>query len=342
MGIRRFFNEISRPVSMINPLSILVHITRQHRILPCYHAVSDKPLPHLKHVLNIRNEAAFNRDLDFFLKHFRPVDAHELWKGVREGSAIKHPVFHLSFDDGLKECVTIIAPILKSRGIPATFFINTGFIGNQEIFYRFKVSLLIEIISLLSATVHKTIHTILDKSLIPEGGLEKRLLSVTYAQKEVLEVVAVAADLDFGESAASQEIYMNEEDIHHLLEQGFTVGAHSIDHPLFSTVNFDEQLRQTSQSMENLRDWVQVSPLMFSFPFSDDEVTAAFYHRIHQPEGIVDLSFGISGLKKDILPAHLHRIPMETGAYSAEQIITGEYLYFMMKSIIHKNKISRK
>jgi peptidoglycan/xylan/chitin deacetylase (PgdA/CDA1 family) len=342
MGIRRFFNEISHPVSMVLPLSKLIHITRQNRILPFYHSVSDTPLFHLKHVLNIRNTDNFQADLDFYQRHFRPVDALELWKEVREGSSLSHSSFHLSFDDGLKECVTIIAPILKKRGIPATFFINTGFIGNRDIFYRFKVSLLIEKIFSVSDIVRKTIHSILDKSFIPQGDLKKRLLLVTYTHKELLEEVAVAAELDFREYAATQEIYMNEEDIQYLLEQGFTVGAHSIDHPLFSTVSFDEQVRQTSQSMEHLRNSFQVSPALFSFPFTDNEVSAAFYHRIHQPEGMVDLSFGISGLKKDILPTHLHRIPMETGTYSAGQIITGEYIYYMFKSIFHKNKIHRK
>jgi peptidoglycan/xylan/chitin deacetylase (PgdA/CDA1 family) len=342
MGFRKFFNEISQPVSILTPPGKLVQLTGQRRILPFYHAVSNQPLPHLKHLLNIRDIATFSADLDFFMKHFRPVDAHELWKEVREGSSLSHPSFHLSFDDGLKECVTIIAPILKSRGIPATFFINTGFIGNQDIFYRFKASLLIGKTISASKPTLTTIHSVLDKSLVPGGDLKKRLLSVTYANKEVLEEVASVIDLNFREYAGSQEIYMNEEDIHHLLEQGFSVGAHSIDHPLFSKVPFDEQVRQTIQSMEYLRDRFQVSHALFSFPFSDNEVTAAFYHRIHQPDGMVDLSFGISGLKKDIVPTHLHRIPMETGRYSAGQIVTGEFLYFMIKSIFHKNKINRK
>jgi hypothetical protein len=255
---------------------------------------------------------------------------------------LKHPVFHLSFDDGLKECATVIAPILKSRGIPATFFINTGFTGNREIFFRFKVSLLLEKITSHSPKLHQTIHSILDKSLVPPGDMRKRLLSVTFNQKDVLDKAAVLTGLDFREYADSQEIYMNEEDIRQLLEQGFTLGAHSIDHPLFSTITLDEQVKQTRQSLEYIRNEFHVSPRLFSFPFSDDGVKASFFQRIYQPEGMVDLTFGISGLKKDMLHTHLHRIPMETGSYTAGQIITGEYYYFMMKSLFRKNQIHRK
>jgi hypothetical protein len=56
----------------------------------------------------------------------------------------------------------------------------------------------------------------------------------------------------------------------------------------------------------------------------------------------VDLSFGISGMKNESVPFHLHRIPMETGNDSAQQIITGEYLYYLAKSVFRKNNIRRK
>ena len=81
---------------------------------------------------------------------------------------------------------------------------------------------------------------------------------------------------------------------------------------------------------------------LFSFPFSDEDVSAVFFERILKPRGEVDLSFGISGLKKDSVPFHFHRIPMETGPFSAGEIIRGEYIYFMMKTIAGKNKINRK
>jgi peptidoglycan/xylan/chitin deacetylase (PgdA/CDA1 family) len=342
MGIRFFFNEISLPVSKILPLSKLVGFTQQNRILPFYHSVSDKPLPHLKHVLHIRNVKTFEADLDFYIKHFKPVDALELWQDIREGSPHLQPSFHLSFDDGLKECISVIAPILKSRGIPATFFINTGFIGNRDIFYRFKASLLIEKTISVTDAVLKEIHSLLDKFSVPAGDLKKRILSVTCSQKDVLDEAVNAAGLDFREYAQNQEIYMNVEDIRQMLEQGFTVGAHSIDHPLFSEVTLDEQLRQTNQSIEYIRNKFGVSPSLFSFPFTDDEVSAEFFRRIYIPEGNLDLTFGISGLKNDMYPSHLQRIPMEAGTYSAKQIITGEYLYFMAKSIFRKNKINRK
>jgi peptidoglycan/xylan/chitin deacetylase (PgdA/CDA1 family) len=342
MDIRKLHIIVSRPASYMIPLEKLISLTRQNRILPFYHSVSDQPLAHLRHVINIRNLAAFRSDLDFFLKYFKPIDANELIKEVNETVHTSEPVFHLSFDDGLKECITVVAPILKSRGVPSTFFINSGFIGNRDIFYRFKASLLIEKCISVSSAGHKIIHRILNNFQIPEGGLKKRLLSVTYSKKAVLDEVANAVDLNFREYAEKHDLYLSEVDIEHLLEQGFTIGTHSIDHPAYASIDGEEQVEQTNQSLKYLVDRFRISPLLFSFPFSDESVSASFFHRIHKPEGKIDLSFGISGLKLDILSTHLHRIPMEVGSCNAKQIITGEFLYFLTKSLFNKNKIHRK
>ncbi|WP_262708643.1 polysaccharide deacetylase family protein [Natronoflexus pectinivorans] len=53
-------------------------------------------------------------------------------------------IFHLTFDDGLSEIYHETIPILEKKGIPATIFLNTGFIDNKKMFYRFKSSLVIE------------------------------------------------------------------------------------------------------------------------------------------------------------------------------------------------------
>ncbi|HYQ58821.1 MAG TPA: polysaccharide deacetylase family protein, partial [Draconibacterium sp.] len=104
--------------------------------LPFYHVVSNKKLPH---ILNypVINEKEFERELDFYLKYFTPVTLEELVNSSTAGNC-----FHISIDDGLKECTEVIAPILYKKGIPATFFVNSGFVDNKNLFHRYKASLL--------------------------------------------------------------------------------------------------------------------------------------------------------------------------------------------------------
>ena len=342
MNVRRFCQQISLPFSRILPLEKLLSVTGQYLVLPFYHAVSDQKLPHLEYLMKLRDTAAFKSDLDFLQKNFVPVSAEDLMEVIKGERMLSRPAFHLSFDDGLKEMATIVAPVLKERGIPATFFINTGFIGNREIFYRYKASLLSGKLKNVPENARKQTMEKLDECGIIKGNLKKRLLSVTYSERIVLDKIAELMEFDFREYAAEHNIYLDEDDIRDLIRQGFSVGAHSIDHPEYRKIPMEEQVRQTLRSLEYMIERFQVTPSLFSFPFSDDEVTSAFFAKMHKPEGIADLSFGMSGLKNDTAEGHLHRIPMECGTVTAQQIIVGEYLYFVLKSVINKNKIIRK
>jgi peptidoglycan/xylan/chitin deacetylase (PgdA/CDA1 family) len=270
------------------------------------------------------------------------VDAPELVRLVIEKESITRPVFHLTFDDGLKEMVTTVAPLLQKLGIPATFFINTGFIGNREIFYRYKASVLIDRLPFIHSASIKKVSGLLDSYGIGDGTLPNRLLSVDYSRKALLDDLATVIEVNFRDYLKEHDIYMNEPDIRDLLNKGFSIGAHSIDHPEFRVLSREEQLKQTKESTTFLMKTFAVSPVLFSFPFSDEGVTMEYFTRTHNPGGPVDLSFGISGMKTDSVSRHLHRIPMETGNFSAGQIVIGEYLYYCMKALVNKNKINRK
>ena len=52
--------------------------------------------------------------------------------------------FLLSFDDGLSSFYQTIAPILEEESIKAINFVNTDFLDNRELFFRYKVNLIID------------------------------------------------------------------------------------------------------------------------------------------------------------------------------------------------------
>src|SRR4030042_2420316 len=116
------------------PVKQLINLTGQNIIFPFYHAVSDESLPHLRHLYSIRSVKKFSKDLDFFLKHYKPVSFSDLFEVLKGTGKVSNPLMALSFDDGLREVYNIIAPLLLKKGIPATFFINTALASNRLLF----------------------------------------------------------------------------------------------------------------------------------------------------------------------------------------------------------------
>ncbi|MCX6252006.1 MAG: polysaccharide deacetylase family protein [Bacteroidetes bacterium] len=325
------------------PLQLLIRLTGQKIIFPFYHLISDEKVPHINHLYKVRNTKEFASDLDLFLKHYKPLDLKELIESYHKDIPLKGNHFLLSFDDGLREFHDIIAPFLLRKGIPATCFLNSRFIDNRDLFYRYKVSLMIEWYENEASPIEKAK---LEQWLSAQFGGGKKvpdvLKNIQYKDKKILDEIAALVGYNFGQYLEKQRPYLTSLQVQELIEQGFTFGAHSIDHSEYRFISEEEQIRQTNQSIDEICQRFHLDYRVFSFPFTDYGVQKSFFNTIFNPGSpVADLTFGGAGLKKDSIERNFQRIPFEGTLLTAKQILGTEYLYYMMKSMIGKNKIKR-
>jgi peptidoglycan/xylan/chitin deacetylase (PgdA/CDA1 family) len=274
-------------------IKLLQIITKKKIIVPFYHTVADEQLPHIKHLYRMKTVDEFLKDLDFLLKHFKPIDIEVLNDYCINRKKPKNPVFHLTFDDGMKEIYEIVAPILLKKGIPATFFINSGFADNKALFYRHRKSLEIE-------------------------------FGENFSQQQIIDFLN------------NTKPYLTTEQIQSLNNQGFTIGAHSIDHPYYYTIPLEEQLRQTRESLHFVTSIVNQKLRLFAFPFTDFNVSKQFFEEI-KPD--VDLCFGTAGLKNDVISFNIQRIGSEKDKLeSMEVILKKAYLKYMIMCALKKTE----
>ena len=76
--------------------------------------------------------AKFETFCDFFRTRFEVVRLSEQVAGCREGR-LMGGTLSITFDDGYRDNFEVAAPILSRLGLPATFFVTTGFIGTDYI-----------------------------------------------------------------------------------------------------------------------------------------------------------------------------------------------------------------
>ncbi len=322
------------------PLSILKNLTKQDTIYPFYHTVSDNDIIHIKHLYPIRTVTRFEKDLDFFLKHYTPLDIKDLVDSVKNGTSVKKDGFLLSFDDGLAEFHDVIAPILLRKGIPAVCFLNSGFIDNQDLFFRYKASILIE--NLANKKLKPSVTEWFKRNHLDQNSLRNALLSIDYNQRELLDELAALLEVDFNDYLKTQKPYMSTNQIQALIEKGFSFGAHSIDHPQYSKIDAESQVTQTKESINEVSSLFNLDYNVFSFPFTDFNVPQKFFDEIFQKDkAIADVTFGCAGLKNDSCMKNIQRIPIEIDSFSAKSVVTGEYFYYIGKAIFNKNIIKR-
>ncbi|MFO7868924.1 MAG: polysaccharide deacetylase family protein [Bacteroidales bacterium] len=321
-------------------LNQLIQITSQKLMLPFYHTISEQRLPHISNLYTLKTIHQFKQDLEYICTYYQPISIEELRDIVYYEKKITKPIFHLSFDDGLKELYTDIAPILEKKGIPATFFINTDFIDNKALFYRYKVSLIIEEISQNKASL-SALSTYFGIHTNKLNSIKQRLLAYKYNNITEIEKIALFLGLDFTEYLQKHKPYLSKNQTKELLTRGFSIGSHSMNHPHFKDIDTHEKKRQIHGSFNYLEKKLDIHSYYFSYPFSDESVEQDFFNWLYY-DAHCKLSFGISGLKHDFSGKHLHRIPCEQGKKNVQDILKKEYLYYILKTFFNKNRINRK
>lgn len=309
------------------PLKALKHLTSKSFILPFYHTVTDYPKPHLVEIGYFRTKKQFLEDVIFFKKNYDSVS-------IKKIENQKKNSFHLTFDDGLSEVFTEILPILIQENIDATFFINTDFIDNKEMFYRHKISLILH--QLKNSTVElEKISAFLE---IENHQVVKEVNSIQDEQQ--INQIAKVLHLNFKDYLNENQPYLTTKQLLEIKNKGFTIGNHSKNHPNFKDISFEEQKKQINEVNHFLKHELEMNDWYFSFPFGDENIKNELFDFMYNDVKI-KYSFGVSGLKNDEHKKHLHRIPMEESDFSAEQIIKFEYFYYVLKSFVNKNKVKR-
>ena len=74
----------------------------------------------------------FEKFCAYFQSHFKVVPLADQIVGARNGKAMGGTL-SITFDDGYRDNFEIAAPILRRFGLPATFFVTTGFLGTDYI-----------------------------------------------------------------------------------------------------------------------------------------------------------------------------------------------------------------
>ena len=296
----------------MNTIRLLQIATKKKILLPFYHTVAEEFLPHIKHLYRMKTVTEFQKDLDFLLTHFEPIDVETLYHLHINKIIPEKPVFHLTFDDGLKEIYEIVAPLLLKKGVPATFFINSGFTDNKALFYRYHASLSIEN---------------LQKKGNLTNSLKTEILGISYENKEQLFSYFSQQQID--DFLHQEKPYLTTAQIKTLSNQGFTIGAHSIDHPYYYKIPLIEQLRQTRESLDFVSSIVNQKLRLFAFPFTDFNVSKEFFEEI---KTYIDLSFGTANLKDNKIPYNLQRIVTEKNKIKTlESVLKKEYIKYFVK-----------
>jgi len=324
-----------RYISKVLPTPLIQRGIGNLVVSPFYHLVSDTPPSHAKYLYRVLSTNEFERDLDYFLKRYIPIDANTLVNFVNNEVELSKPPLFLSFDDGFREVKDTITPILLRKGIPATFFVNPAYVGNSDMMYRCKISLIIEHIKTSNATTSVFFEIAKILKVKNNHSVLQKVLQLNHNQVDVLNAIAERIGLDFNQYLLESKPYLSLAELQMLAKLGFTIGGHGYNHPYFNQIPFDEQFSEVMNCMKWISSNFPNQPKLFAYPFTDFGVSGDLIKKVlfDQPSSC-DLSFGTAGIQPNRFQKHSQRISMEEHSASGQSIVNGEILYYIAKTSI--------
>jgi peptidoglycan/xylan/chitin deacetylase (PgdA/CDA1 family) len=290
-------------------------------LLPYYHMVSDVPVPHFDHVFpHYPNVRQFEAHIDLFLRRCVPVDLKSIVDHLDGVRPLPDRAFHLSFDDGYREMHDVVMPILRRKGVTATFFLNTVSLDNRKFMFYNKMSAAMD-------------------RLRPGDPLRAQIARLAFGDDASLDTLCREAGLDDADYLARAAPYLSDVQVRTMMSPGFTIGSHSIDHAPFAALPLEQQLRETLDCQAELNRRFAPDHAAFAFPGGDGGVSKEFFRAL---EGKIAVTFaGSHGFAEDE-PRHLQRMSFETTDMSdARTILADRLATAMLRRALGRDKRHR-
>jgi peptidoglycan/xylan/chitin deacetylase (PgdA/CDA1 family) len=173
----------------------------------------------------------------------------------------------LTFDDGYLDAATHAAPRLRALGLPATFFLVPGFLSGTEACWWEDLA---ESFTATSRTSLRWDDEDFDLTpglprLAARAAIEDRLKHLDRAARR-LAVDEIMARLSTGVPPRSEPLFMGWEHARALQTDGFTIGSHTMSHPILSREVPAEQDHQLSSSKKDLEAELGVPVDLLAYP----------------------------------------------------------------------------
>jgi len=173
----------------------------------------------------------------------------------------------ITFDDGYADNAEIALPILQRAGLPATFFVATGFLDGGRMFND-------TVIECLRATS-------LERVDLGDFGLGVRVLGSAAARRAVIEellprvkYLGLAEREPFlerllrqcGQPKLPHDLMMRSEQVVQLHRAGMAIGAHTVRHPILRLLPDDEARAEIARGRTTLEDLIGARVELFAYP----------------------------------------------------------------------------
>ncbi len=236
----------------------LVSLQRSGLLVLNYHGVLAQPRADAASYGNDMDAASFRAQLRWLKQHLMPTDLAGLQRYSQGQWTGRKPPVLITFDDGYRNNLTVAAPILREEGVPAIFFLTTGYVGTGRVLWNDEVRVRVQHwpepeIEMPSG----------ERRALPSDLHERRAFAneINRACKRLpgeslaayLELLRLKThSVDVMDDAEARG-FMSWDEARELAASGFEIGSHTVEHPILSRISPERvaaELRESKATIE--------------------------------------------------------------------------------------------
>ena len=211
--------------------------------------------------------SVFAARIAYIARHYRVLTVEDLVERARQG-AVPRNALALTFDDGYRDNLSHAAPILAQHRLPATIFLATGYIGTPDMPWFDHVALAFK----LSRRKDVTLPGFPPQRLATEGdrltalGRALAWLKTLSDEERRRAVKELVADLRPHRTDGPKRLMLDWGEVDALRGLGFSVGAHTVTHPILSRVTPEHAREEIQGSKDAIERALGVTVRAFAYP----------------------------------------------------------------------------
>lgn len=211
-------------------------------------------------------EDELDSQLRYLNKHVEVVGPEALLERRNGRSVI------LTFDDGYRDNYERALPLLREHGVPATFFLATGFLDRGGVAWWEEIDWMVQ--SSTRPRLNGALTAGAELSLGDKAARRKAVARLLERYKQLpggeteqfLDQLAQATGSGRLDPGEGRDAWMTWDMARELLAAGMSIGGHSVSHPVLARLPQGQQRREILECRDRLAQELGIPMELFSYP----------------------------------------------------------------------------
>lgn len=276
---REFLARLSGRVGILRLLERLA-ASRPGLAVFTYHRIAEPDAdPYYDPVISA-TPGSFRAQVEEIARRLRVLTLAEAMECLTAPGPWRAPAALITFDDGYRDNFEVAAPILRDRGIPATFFLPTAFLETPRLPWWDRVACLIKRTRVRRLELPRQADgggpppLTIDLDATPRAEAIRAIIAAfldeTIADDRwFLAMLADRAEVALDDEAMGRELFASWDQVRRLTrpESGLSVGSHGHSHRKLAGLAGDDQRGELADSKRILEERLGYEVVALAYPY---------------------------------------------------------------------------